>query len=125
MISGNQGTEFQYVPREGFGWMNGESLGPVFSLTGSCIPDWCSDNVDKGETGGCGLCAGEYHDIRAVLTLSLGSSLTWRHPTFPRRDDVGPSGKHGRRRPRPRGTEDCPSAPFITILLRLNRPSRS
>jgi alpha,alpha-trehalase len=22
---GNQGTDFRYVPREGFGWMNGES----------------------------------------------------------------------------------------------------
>lgn len=22
--SGNQGTDFQYVPREGFGWMNGK-----------------------------------------------------------------------------------------------------
>ena len=22
---GNQGTDFRYVPREGFGWMNGKS----------------------------------------------------------------------------------------------------
>jgi hypothetical protein len=24
-VSGNQGTDFRYVPKEGFGWTNGES----------------------------------------------------------------------------------------------------
>ena len=33
-VSGNQGTDFRYVPKEGFGWTNGKShLAIVHTLT--------------------------------------------------------------------------------------------
>jgi neutral trehalase len=32
-ISGNQGTDFRYVPKEGFGWTNGEHTHPLLLIS--------------------------------------------------------------------------------------------